>query len=64
MIRLPLQTCPKVTGIDKDGNTTLRSLYPRLSVAISSVAADQNGKTDTGETDTGYTDYTQQGQRV
>ncbi|MDE9581518.1 pilus assembly FimT family protein [Citrobacter braakii] len=61
VIRLPLQTCPKVTGIDKDGNTTLRSLYPRLSVAISSVAADQNGKTDTGETDTGYTDYTQQG---
>ncbi|HHE8441243.1 TPA: Tfp pilus assembly protein FimT/FimU [Citrobacter braakii] len=61
VIRLPLQTCPKVTGIDKDGNTTLRSLYPRLSVAISSVAADQNGKTETGETDTGYTDYTQQG---
>lgn len=28
VIRLPLQTCPKVTGIDKDGNTTLRSLYP------------------------------------
>lgn len=56
VIRLPLQTCPKVTGIDKDGNTTLRSLYPRLSVAISSVAADQNA-----ETDTGYTDYTQQG---
>ena len=56
VIRLPLQTCPKVTGIDKDNNTTLRSLYPRLSVAISSVAADQNG-----ETDTGYTDYTQQG---
>ena len=56
VIRLPLQTCPKVTGIDKDGNTTLRSLYPRLSVAISSVAADENA-----ETDTGYTDYTQQG---
>lgn len=61
VIRLPLQTCPKVTGIGKDRKTMLRSLYPRLSVAISSVAADQNGETETGEKDTGYTDYTQQG---
>ncbi|WAD29071.1 prepilin-type N-terminal cleavage/methylation domain-containing protein [Citrobacter braakii] len=56
-IRLPLQQCPKVTGIDKDGKTTLRSLYPRLSVAISSVAADEDTGAETG----GYTDYTQQG---
>ncbi|POT58068.1 prepilin-type cleavage/methylation domain-containing protein [Citrobacter amalonaticus] len=58
VIRLPLQTCPKVTGIDKDGNTTLRSLYPRLSVAISSVAADEDKD---AEAHGGYTDYTQQG---
>ncbi|MBJ9238851.1 prepilin-type N-terminal cleavage/methylation domain-containing protein [Citrobacter braakii] len=58
VIRLPLQTCPKVTGIDNRGNTTLRSLYPRLSVAISSVAADSDSDAkDHG----GYTDYTQQG---
>ncbi len=58
VIRLPLQTCPKVTGIDKDRKTKLRSLYPRLSVAISSVAADEDdGANKTG----GYFDYTQQG---
>lgn len=58
VIRLPLQTCPKVTGIGKDRKTMLRSLYPRLSVAISSVSADED---EEAKKRGGYTDYTQQG---
>lgn len=58
VIRLPLQTCPKVTGIGKDRKTLLRSLYPRLSVAISSVSADED---EEAKKRGGYTDYTQQG---
>lgn len=64
VIRLPLQTCPRVDGKpsnaeSKSANAPLlaRKLYPRLSVAISSVAADDNKEMD----ERGYTDYTQQG---
>lgn len=64
VIRLPLQSCPQVEGKpsnseSKSANAPLlvRKMYPRLSVAISSVAADDNKKMDKQ----GYTDYTQQG---
>ena len=64
MIRLPLQTCPRVEGkpsnpesVSADAPLLVRKMYPRLSVAISSVAADDNKKMDKQ----GYTDYTQQG---
>lgn len=64
VIRLPLQTCPKVEGIPSNpsrnpANTPqlVRKLYPRLSVAISSVAADDNKNMNKQ----GYIDYTQQG---
>lgn len=64
VIRLPLQTCPRVEGkpsnpesVSADAPLLVRKMYPRLSVAISSVAADDNKKMDKQ----GYTDYTQQG---
>lgn len=64
VIRLPLQTCPRVEGkaSNPDRNQAqtpqlVRKLYPRLSVAISSVAADDNKNMNKQ----GYIDYTQQG---
>ncbi|MGL5698330.1 MAG: hypothetical protein ACRCYL_03395 [Kluyvera sp.] len=47
VIRLPLQKCPKVAGIvtreeNNNGEPLARQLYPRLSVSISSVAADDD----------------------
>lgn len=64
VIRLPLQTCPKVAGLDSTGSPVMdsdkkplyRKLYPRLTVSLSSIAAD--GRTDQAA---GYMDYTQQG---
>lgn len=64
VIRLPLQTCPQVEGKQSNADRKpvqtpqlVRKLYPRLSVAISSVAADDNKNMS----DEGYIDYTQQG---
>lgn len=69
VIRLPLQTCPKVEGKpsnpeSKSAKTDLltRKMYPRLSVAISSVVADdEKNMNKTGDDKKGYTDYSQLG---
>lgn len=63
VIRLPLQKCPKVAGIvtreeNNNGEPLMRQLYPRLSVSISSVAADDDAGAEKNE---GYNNYTQQG---
>lgn len=64
VIKLPLQTCPRVDGKPSNPESRsakapllVRKMYPRLSVAISSVAADDNANRNKQ----GYTDYTQQG---
>lgn len=57
-IRLPVQTCPQVQGVDEIGKTRLRKLYPRLTVALSSIAADTNAS---ARDKNGYVNYKQQG---